>query len=124
MKHSKRKNKFISNICNYDVLTNIRYIDRFYYTQFGLRIENESSDMVVKLLYLGQPRLKHQHVHHHKHHHGIDEECSSDSQALSDDEIEEVRAKIKTDPNMARHLAYAHAKLNSNVRSDGQFSGL
>lgn len=37
LRTSKRGKKCISNICSYDILTNIRYIDRLYYTQFGQR---------------------------------------------------------------------------------------
>jgi len=39
---------------------------------------------------------------------------------LDPDEIEDVRDKIKTDPDMARHLAFAHAKNQVNVRDNTQ----
>lgn len=56
LKKSIRGPKFIQNLPNYDILTSIRYIDAFYYTQIGQRQEDESSDMVVRLLSLGLPK--------------------------------------------------------------------
>jgi hypothetical protein len=63
----------------------------------GQRIENESSDMVVKLLFLGQPRLK--VATQQKSH-----DDSTDSQALDTDEGEYVKSKIQTDFNLVKHL--------------------
>ena len=97
LRSAKRGKKCISNICNYDVLTNIRYIDQLYYTQMGQRTENESSDMVVRLFYLGQPKVKVAH-----------ESSESDSEAMDTDERGDVRARIQTSKDMARHLAEAH----------------
>ena len=51
----------------------------------GQRTENESSDMVVRLFYLGQPKIK------------VAQEASeSDSEAMDTDERGEVRVRIRT----------------------------
>ena len=56
LRTAQRGPKYIQNLPNYDILTSIRYIDAFYYTQIGHRHEDESSDMVVRLLSLGLPK--------------------------------------------------------------------
>lgn len=69
--------------------------------------------MVVRLFYLGQPKIK------------VAQEASeSDSEAMDTDERGEVRVRIRTSAEQARHLADAHSRLLSNVRDGGDFAGL
>jgi len=52
-----RKKKYISNICNYDILQNLGYADQFFYSQMAIRKENETSDFISRLIYLGEDRV-------------------------------------------------------------------
>lgn len=61
---SGRGDKCINNTCNYDILSNERYIDAFFYTQMErrtLKFLNESSDTVAKLLYIGEEKIANIH---------------------------------------------------------------
>ena len=51
---SKRYKKYISNICNYNILSNDRYANEFFFTKMALRDENETSDYITRLLFLGE----------------------------------------------------------------------
>ena len=43
----------MNNIFNYDILTNFRYADCFFYTQMSMRDPNDrDSEFVTKTLYL------------------------------------------------------------------------
>lgn len=53
----KRGPKYLMNIYNYDILSNYRYCDEFFYMQMDKRVEHESSDFVAKVLYLGEDRV-------------------------------------------------------------------
>ena len=53
----KRGQKYLMNIPNYDILSNYRYCDLFFYMQMDRRVENESSDFVTQVLYLGEDRV-------------------------------------------------------------------
>jgi len=54
LRTSKRAKKRITNIFNYDLLTNFRYADEFFYTQMAMREpEDTGSDYISKVLYLG-----------------------------------------------------------------------
>lgn len=54
LKTTQRKEKYISNIINYDILANQRYIDKFCYITMDQRVENKSSDFISKILYIGE----------------------------------------------------------------------
>lgn len=51
---SKRGSRFISNIINYDILSNQRYVDDFSYITMDQREEHKSSDFISKCLYIGE----------------------------------------------------------------------
>ena len=54
LRTTKRGKKYINNIYNYDILTNYRYADSFFYTQMSMRDPGENgSDYVSKVIYLG-----------------------------------------------------------------------
>jgi len=42
---------------NYDILSNPRYLDMFHYNHLDGRSEHGSSDMVAKLLYIGEDKV-------------------------------------------------------------------
>ena len=44
----------IGNTFNYDILMNQVYADLFFYQFMERRKENESSDMVAKIIYMGE----------------------------------------------------------------------
>ena len=54
LRTTHRKSKYISNIVNYDILANQRYIDRFGYITMDQRKENNRSDYISQILYLGE----------------------------------------------------------------------
>lgn len=51
---SSRGTKVLSNTVNYDILANQTYSDMFFYQVMERRVENQSSDMVAKMLYMGE----------------------------------------------------------------------
>ena len=54
LRTSKRGKKHISNIFNYDILTNYRYADEFFYTQMAMREPGDlGSDYISRVIYLG-----------------------------------------------------------------------
>lgn len=57
LRTGKRGEKYLMNIPNYDILSNYRYCDQFFYMQMDRRVENESSDFVTQVLYLGEDRV-------------------------------------------------------------------
>jgi len=61
---SRRAKKFIGNIYNYDILTNFRYADEFFYTQLSMREKgDEASDFVSRVIYLGEEKVTHHRDH-------------------------------------------------------------
>ena len=58
LRTSTRGPKVMSNIINYDTLSNQSYADQFFYQYMERRVENESSDMVAKILYMGEYQLR------------------------------------------------------------------
>ena len=64
---SGRGDKCITNACNYDILQNEKYADAFFYTQMErrtLRFQFESSDIVTKLIYIGEEKIVDVHNQH------------------------------------------------------------
>ena len=57
LRTSTRGKKVLSNTVNYDILSNQTYSDQFFYQWMERRSENESSDMVAKILYMGESQL-------------------------------------------------------------------
>lgn len=57
LRTSKRGKKYISNICNYDILFNFRYADALLYSPLAMRRENLTSDYVSKMIYMGDDRV-------------------------------------------------------------------
>ena len=53
----RRRHYVIENTMNYDILSNPRYLDMFHYNHLDGRSEHGSSDMVAKLLYIGEDRV-------------------------------------------------------------------
>lgn len=47
----KRSGKLITNIHNYDILSNFRYADEFMYTDMERRTENLASDLVTQIIH-------------------------------------------------------------------------
>ena len=58
LRRAQRAKRVIQNTCNYDILSNHKYADLFYYDPLDRRKEHESSDMVTKLLYLGEDKIQ------------------------------------------------------------------
>jgi len=58
LRTSQRKRKFINNIYNYDILTNIRYADKMFYTQMTMREKDDTSDYVSQVLYYGEETIQ------------------------------------------------------------------
>ena len=54
LKRSQRGKNCITNAVNFDILSNMRYADAFFYTPMDVRSENHSSDMVARILYLAE----------------------------------------------------------------------
>ena len=54
LRTSIRGKKMIGNTFNYDILMNQVYADMFFYQFMEKRKENESSDMVAKIIYMGE----------------------------------------------------------------------
>lgn len=52
------KDKFICNTPNYDILSNLRYSDWFFYTQMDRRDEDLMSDMIAQIVYLGEDHFE------------------------------------------------------------------
>ena len=59
LKRSQRGKNFISNIYNYDILTNYRYADPFLYTQMAMRekIDHKNSDYISRIIYVGEEEI-------------------------------------------------------------------
>lgn len=53
VQNAKRSRQYISNVINYDILTNPEYADMFFYSYMGRRVENASSDAICNILYKG-----------------------------------------------------------------------
>ena len=49
-----RGKKVLSNTVNYDILSNKTYSNQFFYQWMEHRSEMESSDMIAKILYMGE----------------------------------------------------------------------
>ena len=59
LRTSIRSNRPISTMAiNYDILSNQRYVDAFFYMYMDRRVENKYSDFVAKILYLGEQQLE------------------------------------------------------------------
>lgn len=58
LKNEKRGDQVIFDAINYDILSNLRYADQFFYTQLDKRGDNdfEFSDYVARVIYLGEDR--------------------------------------------------------------------
>ena len=54
---SKRSKQFMMNMPNYDILTNNRYCDKFFYSNLDIRVEQESSDFIFNALNLGEEKI-------------------------------------------------------------------
>ena len=50
----------LRSVHNYDILSNPRYLDLFHYAPLDGRSENASSDMVARLLYIGEDKVQSQ----------------------------------------------------------------
>ena len=58
LRTTKRTKKFINNAYNYDILTNFRYADLFFYTQMSMREDGDDvSDYVSRKIYLGADKV-------------------------------------------------------------------
>ena len=82
MGNTGRDQKCITNTCNYDILQNEKYADAFFYTQMErrtLRFLFESSDIVSKLIYLGEEKIV--DIHNRDH------EVSDEDSASAEDEF-------------------------------------
>ena len=88
---SGRGEKCISNTCNYDILQNEKYADAFFYTQMErrtLRFQFESSDIVTKLLYMGEEKIRDVH--------NRDAELSEDDKEVEEEEDSDDEIMIQT----------------------------
>ena len=56
LRTSIRKQKYVSGICNYDILSNQTYADSFFYSNLSERIDKESSDSIMTILNLGEDK--------------------------------------------------------------------
>ena len=57
LRSSKRGNKLLSNVHNFDIFQNQAYADKFYFQWMERRTEHESSDMIAKLIYMSEEKL-------------------------------------------------------------------
>lgn len=56
LKNNSRGTNFISNTINFDILSNIEYSDKFYYSCITEREGKALSDYVDSIIYLGEDR--------------------------------------------------------------------
>ena len=56
LRTKKRRGKLISNIPNYDILSNYRYADDFMYTAMERRTENLASDLVSQIVHFNEQK--------------------------------------------------------------------
>ena len=90
MGNTGRDEKCITNTCNYDILQNEKYADAFFYTQMErrtLKFLFESSDIVSKLIYLGEEKIV--DIHNRGHEVSDDESSSNDEEfAIQSNDID------------------------------------
>ena len=61
LSNSKRAKQYLMNLFNYDILTNNRYCDQFFYSNLDIRVEQESSDFIFNALNLGEEKIESKH---------------------------------------------------------------
>lgn len=54
LRSSKREDKVIESVHNYDPLHNKRFSDQLFYSEIYNRTENQTSDFTTKALYVGE----------------------------------------------------------------------
>ena len=117
LSHSVRGHKMISNLCNYDILSNDRYADAFFYTKMECRAQQfqfESSDIVAKILYLGEERIvdiHNQRLNTNDSNSDQQESVKHSSSSDSDDEAEDI-LEINTSAGMMKQFRNAKKREN------------
>jgi len=57
LRTTKRTKKYIFNIPNYDILSNMIYADSFLFEQINKRVDHANSNIISSLLYLGEKKM-------------------------------------------------------------------
>jgi len=57
LRTTKRTKKYIFNIPNYDILSNMIYADSFLFEQINKRVDHANSNVISSLLYLGEKKM-------------------------------------------------------------------
>ena len=78
--------RYFNNAVNYNILSNERYADLFFYTHMERRSNKwltESSDMVTRILNLGEERLKYDRHGNILEHGGSSDESSEEKEEFN-----------------------------------------